>query len=371
MGDAGYNVLVDLNVSGVIEQDEYDVYQNDPYDPYVSALDAGAISNPDFDSGPWSCTGYDGYVYDDIADLSCVRFRWYDAGLGRWMTRDPAGVIDGPNLLQYVRSDPIDFVDSYGRWALRRSHLFAKADAVSDHSDTIADLALKAGLDADWFKHWLVGRLDQYQLTDGSQRSFNDLKPNDTLCPDQGFLVPNTIIAFLWGQDTLVVPGLSRLKDNVIASAVVDRDNHLRQLEFMGFSIRRVSGANRDAFLNSLSWASRNKDLLGLYLDVHHKQRGGEGEWWGTNITTKRPMTWKEMRWQLRYRIGFGYFAACDTTGSDIDRLKSSNPLFWFTWRGEFNPLRGHDPVPDSFQPDISPSEYLDSWGPWKNWNGR
>lgn len=98
-----YNVLMDLDFSGVIEQDEYDAYQNDPYE---AALDAGAISDPDFNDGPWSAAGYDGYIYDDLADLSCVRFRWYDAGLGQWMTRDPIGYADNSNAFSNCIGTP-------------------------------------------------------------------------------------------------------------------------------------------------------------------------------------------------------------------------------------------------------------------------
>lgn len=61
-------MLMAFDFSGTIEQDEYDRCQSMTG---IGALDPGAISNPDFDSGPWSCAGYDGSIYDDIADLFC------------------------------------------------------------------------------------------------------------------------------------------------------------------------------------------------------------------------------------------------------------------------------------------------------------
>ncbi|MFN9134187.1 MAG: RHS repeat-associated core domain-containing protein, partial [Phycisphaerales bacterium] len=38
------------------------------------------------------------------------RMRWYDARLGRWLTRDPAGYVDGLNVYQFVGGNPLMFV---------------------------------------------------------------------------------------------------------------------------------------------------------------------------------------------------------------------------------------------------------------------
>lgn len=38
----------------------------------------------------------------------------YDAGLGRWLQRDPAGYVDGASLYQYVRSSPNIYTDPFG-----------------------------------------------------------------------------------------------------------------------------------------------------------------------------------------------------------------------------------------------------------------
>ncbi|MCW5755177.1 MAG: RHS repeat-associated core domain-containing protein, partial [Phycisphaeraceae bacterium] len=71
-------------------------------------------SDSDFASGPWNPIGYDGYVYDDAADMSAVRFRWYDAKLGRWVSRDPAGYVDGTSLYQYGQSNSLKYSDPSG-----------------------------------------------------------------------------------------------------------------------------------------------------------------------------------------------------------------------------------------------------------------
>ncbi len=49
-------------------------------------------------------------------DTGLVQFgkRDYDAKLGRWLTPDPLGFADGPNLYAYVRNNPLILYDPYG-----------------------------------------------------------------------------------------------------------------------------------------------------------------------------------------------------------------------------------------------------------------
>jgi uncharacterized protein RhaS with RHS repeats len=37
---------------------------------------------------------------------------------GRWITRDPAGFVDGPNLYAYVHGNPMRYYDPYGLWSI-------------------------------------------------------------------------------------------------------------------------------------------------------------------------------------------------------------------------------------------------------------
>lgn len=43
-----------------------------------------------------------------------MRKRWFDPLTGRWLERDPAGAVDGPNLYQHVRGQPTHLVDPMG-----------------------------------------------------------------------------------------------------------------------------------------------------------------------------------------------------------------------------------------------------------------
>ena len=61
--------------------------------------------------------GFAGGLYDP--DTKLVRFgaRDYDASVGRWTCKDPAGLaLAGPNLFEYVDSSPISATDPSGLW---------------------------------------------------------------------------------------------------------------------------------------------------------------------------------------------------------------------------------------------------------------
>jgi RHS repeat-associated protein len=60
--------------------------------------------------------GYAGYEFDAVAAYSLwhVRNRMLNSDLGRWMTRDPLGYVDGANLLMFVNNDPMTSLDPTG-----------------------------------------------------------------------------------------------------------------------------------------------------------------------------------------------------------------------------------------------------------------
>jgi RHS repeat-associated protein len=60
---------------------------------------------------------YQGMQYDPITGLYYGRARWYSTSLGRWISQDPAGYVNGANAYQFVVGDPIGWVDpSGGGW---------------------------------------------------------------------------------------------------------------------------------------------------------------------------------------------------------------------------------------------------------------
>jgi RHS repeat-associated protein len=58
--------------------------------------------------------GYAAYRADVSSGLSFALFRPYDESFGRWITEDPIGLSGGVNLYEYVRGNPIKWVDVSG-----------------------------------------------------------------------------------------------------------------------------------------------------------------------------------------------------------------------------------------------------------------
>ncbi len=57
---------------------------------------------------------YSGKERDDETGLYYYGARYYAPWLGRWISPDPAGTIDGFNLYQFVLGDPVRFSDPHG-----------------------------------------------------------------------------------------------------------------------------------------------------------------------------------------------------------------------------------------------------------------
>ncbi len=78
MGGAGYNLLVDVDFSGDLDAGEVARCE---WRSNTAALDAGAISRPDVDTGPWSCAGYHGSISDDArSSIEVAQHGVWDCG---------------------------------------------------------------------------------------------------------------------------------------------------------------------------------------------------------------------------------------------------------------------------------------------------
>ena len=65
------------------------------------------------DPNPFRYGGQVGY-YTGVNGLILCGARWYDPEIGRWLTRDPIGYTGGPNLYEYVASNPVGGIDPEG-----------------------------------------------------------------------------------------------------------------------------------------------------------------------------------------------------------------------------------------------------------------
>ncbi len=57
---------------------------------------------------------FTGHPWDAESQLYHAPFRAYSPAMARWTTRDPLGMVDGPNVYAYVRGNPVMFVDPLG-----------------------------------------------------------------------------------------------------------------------------------------------------------------------------------------------------------------------------------------------------------------
>jgi RHS repeat-associated protein len=57
---------------------------------------------------------FTGKPWDAAAQMYYFPYRWYSPSAARWLTRDPLGMVDGPNVYGYVRGMPINLIDEEG-----------------------------------------------------------------------------------------------------------------------------------------------------------------------------------------------------------------------------------------------------------------
>jgi len=94
---------------GVYNSDktQYAAFEHDPYGELYAS--SGSISG--------ITRRYTGHDWDDAAELYYAPYRYYAAGLARWISRDPHGMSDGPNCYAYVRGASLSSVDRLGQQA--------------------------------------------------------------------------------------------------------------------------------------------------------------------------------------------------------------------------------------------------------------
>ena len=63
---------------------------------------------------PFGWIGALGVRFDALTGLYYMRQPWYDAGVGRFISKDPIGIDGGKNLYAYVSNNPTRFIDPNG-----------------------------------------------------------------------------------------------------------------------------------------------------------------------------------------------------------------------------------------------------------------
>jgi len=84
---------------------------------------------------------YTGMERDEETGLECHSARYYVPWLGRWLSADPAGLIDGHNLFVYVKNNPEKFIDATGNQSMKVDINVSTKQTTKeiDHSDMLPD----------------------------------------------------------------------------------------------------------------------------------------------------------------------------------------------------------------------------------------
>lgn len=98
--------LLDPNKRQVVESYRYSIYGEEKiFNERGKSVSDSSIGNP------WR---YRGKRVDKEAGLIYFGYRYYDPEVGRWISPDPMGTIDGPNVYAFVHNNPIKYVDYFG-----------------------------------------------------------------------------------------------------------------------------------------------------------------------------------------------------------------------------------------------------------------
>ncbi|MFG0274108.1 MAG: RHS repeat-associated core domain-containing protein [Phycisphaerales bacterium] len=104
----------DLNFDGAIDETDASMLTN-----LVNAGSAPSEPGALWGQGGTSAwrgvpIGYAGMLYDKQAGAFLMRNRWHSPTLGRFLSRDPAGYVDGMSLYAYVSGNPLKYWDPFG-----------------------------------------------------------------------------------------------------------------------------------------------------------------------------------------------------------------------------------------------------------------
>jgi RHS repeat-associated protein len=106
---ASYSCIYDTkgNIVGLLDgaQNPAAAYTYDPFGNPIAR--AGTVNQP------FRCSTM---MFDEATGLAAFAYRYYAPALGRWLTRDPAGERQDPNLYAYVGNNPINWIDPLGMY---------------------------------------------------------------------------------------------------------------------------------------------------------------------------------------------------------------------------------------------------------------
>jgi len=243
---------------------------------------------------------------------------------GGFVPRDPTGsnqYADGMNLYQYVKSTPVNGLDPWGLWKIKRTGK-PKAIATAEKGrhvgwgvtsyDRISDLAKEIGLDFKEFSKWGSfpnggsiriangGGVRQYMaLFDGRQPGHDP-----QICPGETVEIPNTVLAPWAGWEGL---------GQAIGMFYVRWNSDIGDLKSRGFYVVEIKNKTAKQVLARLNVFTKSASLHGFLFWGHGGPRGlvtKESE----NGVAAYSLQYADVTNPakgLQYKLGFGMVYSC------------------------------------------------------------
>lgn len=114
---------------------------------------------------------------DPHAGLIFLRSRYLDPEVGRYLTKDPSGFKDGPNLYVYVHNNPINLTDPLG------------LDALDDFYDDLRSVSVDYGLGANPGVGFIGGRVGYEYYQNGEVREVRRIGQDLPILPTPAGIV--------------------------------------------------------------------------------------------------------------------------------------------------------------------------------------
>lgn len=174
-----YGVLADQqgSVTALVQDGTSTVLERYRYDAYggrtIYAADGTTVRGI---SSYGMRYAFQGRPFDPTTGLGYFRYRWYHSSLGRWISRDPAGYVDGGNLYQAMRGNMLWWTDPWGlepplyrpqspTWMIddQLSQSPYEWDSHTDPGNTGTNITVAAGVQVEGYA--IAGATASYQFS--------------------------------------------------------------------------------------------------------------------------------------------------------------------------------------------------------------
>ncbi len=119
-----YYVATDTmgSVTAILD-DEGNVLERRSYDAFGEMTCMTPDGTPVAESPTEVDVGFQGQIRDEFTGLYQMGYRWHNPMLGRWLSRDPIGILGGENVVAFVHNRPTNLSDSRGLKVTRESKI--------------------------------------------------------------------------------------------------------------------------------------------------------------------------------------------------------------------------------------------------------